>query len=88
LLTINVDDEEGKLFAQICSCKIYDFPFTYLGVPLHFAKLRKADLQPILAKIIKRIAGWKGKLVCYRGRLILMQACIANIPMHVPPFFS
>jgi hypothetical protein len=88
LLTINVDDAEANLFAQIFGCKLGEFPFTYLGVPLHFSKLRKEDLQPILDKIIKRIAGWMGKLLSYRGRLVLLQACIASIPMYLLSFLK
>jgi hypothetical protein len=73
LLTISVDPDEANLFAQIFGCKLGEFPFTYLGIPLHFAKLRKEDLQPIIDKIIKRISGWRGKLLSYKARLILLQ---------------
>ena len=88
LLTINVEAEEANLFAQIFGCKIDDFPFTYLGVPLHFSKLRKEDLQPIRDKIIKRIAGWMGKLLSYSAKLVLLQACIASIPMYLLSFLK
>jgi hypothetical protein len=88
LLTINIVEEEANLFAQIFGCKISDFPFTYLGVPLHFSKLRREDMQPILDKIMKRIAGWMGKLLSYRGRLILLQSCIASIPMYLLSFLK
>jgi hypothetical protein len=40
LLTINVDDVEARLFAQISGCKLGDFSFTYLGVPYTF-KVKK-----------------------------------------------
>jgi hypothetical protein len=50
---------------------------------LHFSKLRKEDLQPVIDKIIKRIAGWKGRLLSYAGRLILLKACLANIPIYL-----
>jgi hypothetical protein len=36
-----------------------EFSIKYLGVPLHHSKLRKEDLQPVIDKIVKRIAGWK-----------------------------
>jgi hypothetical protein len=57
--------------------------FKYLGVPLHFAKLRKEELQPIIDKIMKGISSWRGKLLLYRARLVLLQACIASIPMYL-----
>jgi hypothetical protein len=50
---------------------------------LHFSKLRKEDLQPVIDKIIKRIAGWKGRLLSYVGRLTLLKACLASIPIYL-----
>jgi hypothetical protein len=59
------------------------FPFEYLGVPLHYAKLRKEDLQPIIDHIIKKISGWRGKLISYEGKLILIKAYLASIPTYL-----
>jgi hypothetical protein len=88
LLPINMDVSEVNLFAQIFGCKLVEFRFTYLRVPSHFSKLRKEDVQPIFDKIIKRIAGWMGKLLSYKGRLILLQTCIASIPMYLLSFLK
>jgi hypothetical protein len=52
-------------------------------VPLHFTNLRKEDLQPIVDKIIKRIAGWRGRLLSYAGRLVLLKACLASIQIYL-----
>lgn len=58
-------------------------PIKYLGVPLHYSKLRREDLQPIIDKIIKSIAGWRGRLLSYVGRLILLKTCLASIPIYL-----
>jgi hypothetical protein len=58
LMTINLSKDEANLFAQVFSCKIGQFPFKYLGAPLHYSKLRKEDFQPVIDKIMKGIAGW------------------------------
>ena len=60
-----------------------DFPIKYMGVPLHFTKLRREDLQPVIDKIIKRISGWKGRLLSYAGRLTLLKACLVSIPIYL-----
>ena len=60
-----------------------DFPLKYLGVPLHYLKLRTEDIQYIIDKIIKRICGWKGRLLSYEAKLVLLKACIASIPMYL-----
>ena len=62
---------------------VADFPIRYLGAPLHYNKLRKEDLQPVVDKIIKRGAGWKGRLLSFGKRLILVQSCVASIPYYL-----
>jgi hypothetical protein len=37
----------------------------------------------VIDKIIKKIGGWRGKLLNVRSRLILLQSCIASISMHL-----
>jgi hypothetical protein len=44
LTSINLDEDESNLYAQIFCCKLGKFPFTYLGVPLHYEKLRREDI--------------------------------------------
>jgi len=70
-------------FAKIFCCKTGEFPLKYLGVPLHYTKLRREDLQPIVDKIMKRIARWKGRLLSYAGHLTLLKACLASIPIYL-----
>jgi len=57
LLVVGMEEDRANEFARILCCKRSNFPIKYLGVPLHFAKLRREDLQPIIDKIVKRIAG-------------------------------
>jgi hypothetical protein len=64
-------------------CKVGSFPFKYLGVPLHYEKLRREDIQPIMDKVINRIPGWKGRLLSYGSRLVLLTACLASIPIYL-----
>jgi hypothetical protein len=56
MIPINISDEEAQKIARIFSCPIGDFPIKYLGVPRHHDKLRREDIQPLVDKIIKRIA--------------------------------
>jgi hypothetical protein len=34
-------------------------------------------------KIMKRITGWKGRLLSYGVRLTLLKACLASIPIYL-----
>jgi hypothetical protein len=57
------DVEDLKHFAGIFGCRVGELPIKYLGIPLHYHKLSREDLQPLIDKIIKRIASWRGKLL-------------------------
>jgi hypothetical protein len=57
LLVVGVDEDRANEFARIFCYKRSSFPIKYLGGPLHFTKLRKEYLQPVIDKIVKRIAG-------------------------------
>jgi hypothetical protein len=70
----------------LCSsknCTAGPFPLGYLGVPLHYKKLQKGDLQPIVDKVIKKDGGWRGKLLSYKAKIILIKACLASIPNYL-----
>ena len=69
LMTINVEGAVANEIAQIFHCKKGSFPIKYLGVPLHYDKLKREDLQPIIDRIIQGISGWLGRYHTYRGRL-------------------
>jgi len=56
VLMLGLDEERCNHFASLFCCPVDCFPFTYLGVPLHHAKLRRIDIQPVVDKVIKRIA--------------------------------
>jgi hypothetical protein len=82
LVPINVESEEARLFSQTLSCRLGKFPMNYLGAPLHYKKLRKEDLQPVIDKVIKKGGGWRGKLLSYKAKIILIKACLASIPNY------
>jgi hypothetical protein len=46
LIGINVDNMEMSPFLEIFQCVEGHFPIKYLGLPLHFEKLKREELQP------------------------------------------
>jgi hypothetical protein len=83
LTPINLDEEEIQDYAKIFCCKIGNFPFVYLWVPLHYENLRREDIQQVVDSIMKRISGWKSRLLSYGARLVLLKACLASIPVYL-----
>ena len=51
-----MSEVETQLFAEVLDCKLGNSPIKYLGNPLHYDKLRREDIKPLIDKIIKRIA--------------------------------
>jgi hypothetical protein len=45
------------------NCKLDSFPVTYLGIPIHFKKLRKKDLRVVNDKMSKRTNPWQGNFL-------------------------
>jgi hypothetical protein len=88
LIPINLDQTETDLIKEIMGCVVGVFPIKYLGVPLHHEKLIREDLQPLIDKIPKRIAGGRGKLLSYAARVLLIKTCLASIPIYLLSFFK
>jgi hypothetical protein len=80
--------EEVNVLAQVFGCKVSEFPIKYLGVPLHFGKLKKEDIQPLTYSIIKIIVGWRDRLLNHASGLILIRSCLASIPIYLLSFLK
>ena len=76
------------IFLTFFSCPLVEFPIKYLGIPLHYDNLRKEDIQPLVDKMLKKIAGWRGKLLSYAARVVLIKACLASIPVYLLSFIK
>lgn len=68
--------------------RIYDFtegawPCIYLGVALHVKRLRLRMFDPFLAKVQKKLAGWKSKLLSFGGKIMLLKHVLNSMPIHL-----
>jgi hypothetical protein len=89
LIPVNIVDEGVlQMYSDVFGCHVGVFPIKYLGIPLHYQKVRREDLQPLIDKIIKRIAGWRGKLLTQAGRVVLIKTCLASIPVYLLSYFK
>jgi hypothetical protein len=75
-------------YLQLFGCKTSDFPFRYLGIPLHFRKLTDRDWKVIEERFEKKLSGWKGKLLTVGGRLVLINSVLSSLLMFMMSFLK
>ena len=78
----------GQTIAAFTGFIQKSLPLKYLGCNLYIGRSKLHLFDDMLAKIEKRLAGWKGKLLTQEGRLVLIQHVLQSIPIHVMSAFS
>lgn len=79
---IQCNPSQIQAVEAILHCQVQHFPITYLGLPLSTRKPTKAEIQPILDRLAKKVAGWKPKLLSIDGRLCLVNSVLQALPVH------
>ncbi|WVZ90567.1 hypothetical protein U9M48_036858 [Paspalum notatum var. saurae] len=77
-----------SLYSTLFGCKVGEYPFRYLGLPMHFRKLNNKDWKLIEDRIEKKLSNWKGKMLSYGGRLVLLNSVLSSLPMFMISFFE
>ncbi|KAJ1686499.1 hypothetical protein LUZ63_017889 [Rhynchospora breviuscula] len=83
----NISDEACNLIVQLFQFQQADFPLHYLGLPLTVARPGRDCFQPLLDKIERKLAGWKGRLLSRSGRLVLVSSVLSSIPSYAMSSF-
>jgi hypothetical protein len=83
VIMISQDDTKSLEFSNMFNYAIGKWPIKYLGVPVAGSRLHVADWLPISEKMFKRLDGWKGSVLSLGGRLIIINSCLSNLPVHV-----
>jgi hypothetical protein len=86
-IPMNVTREEIHEISHVLKCPVGSLPFKYLGVPIHFEKLKR-ELQPVVDKLIRRATRWRGRLLSYNSRLVLIKYRLASIPVYLLSFIK
>lgn len=88
MVPLNLEQGVAHELAHVFSCPLGSFPMKYLGIPLHYENLTREDIQPLVDKILKNIAGWRGKLLSLAARVLLIKSCLASIPVYLLSFIK
>jgi hypothetical protein len=79
-----VEDQYRQLFG----CESGTLPFKYLGIPIHFRKLKNGEWKPIEDRFEIKLGSWIGKLLSYGDRLILINSVLTSLPMFMLSFLE
>ena len=79
--------EELMRCSRILATPTRTIPIRYLGLPLVDRRLCTQDWQPVLEKVESRLAGWRARLLSQWGRLVLLKAVLAAIPIYFMSIF-
>ena len=88
IVPLNLEQSEAHRLAHILSCPLGSFSIKYLGVPLHYNKLSREDIQPLVDKILKKIGGWRGRLLSLAARAMIIKTYLASIPVYLLSFIK
>ncbi|KAK1679133.1 hypothetical protein QYE76_039981 [Lolium multiflorum] len=79
---IACSDEEATAAAGLMECQLAQFPVKYLGIPLSIRRLSAASFQPLVDRLADKLPTWRASLMPRAGRLALIRAVLAAIPLH------
>jgi len=77
-----------KEYVQLFGCKEGEFPFKYLGIPMHHRKIQNKDWIEVEERFQKKLCSWKGKHLSVGGRLVLINSVLSSLPMFMFSFFE
>jgi hypothetical protein len=79
--------EKLEQYIELFGCKPGKLPISYLGIPIHFKKLRIRDWAKVEECFEKSLSIWKGKHLSIGGHLTLIMSVLSSLPMYMMSFF-
>jgi hypothetical protein len=75
-------------YIELFGCGLGEYPFRYLGIPMHHKKISNAVWKIIEDKFEKKLSSWKGNLLSYGGRLVLINSVLSSLAMFMLSFYE
>jgi hypothetical protein len=75
-------------YKQLFGCESGNLPFKYLGIPIHFRKLKNGEWKPVEDRFEIKLSSWIGKLMSYGDRLILINSVLTSLLMFLLSFLE
>jgi hypothetical protein len=78
---------EGQ-YTELFGCGLGEYPFRYLIFPMHHKKFSNAYWKIIEDEFEKKLSSWKGNLLSYGGRLVLINSILSSLAMFMLSFYE
>ncbi|GAU41193.1 hypothetical protein TSUD_26180 [Trifolium subterraneum] len=88
LVGVNIPESWLGEAASALHCRVGKIPFIYLGLPIGGDPRRLGFWEPVLARLKKRLSGWKSRFLSFGGRLILLKSVLTSLPVYALSFFK
>ncbi|XP_039042210.1 uncharacterized protein LOC120181045 [Hibiscus syriacus] len=79
----NISSSTAQYLSELCGIPLTDNLGTYLGVPIIHKRVNAGTYDSLIEKVMKRLAGWKGRVLTMAGRKTLIQSVTNAIPIHM-----
>ncbi|XP_075083560.1 uncharacterized protein LOC142167295 [Nicotiana tabacum] len=77
------NEEVGRKVERVTGITRQNFPFTYLGCPIFYARRNMKFYQGLMNKVLNKMQSWKGKLLSIGGRAVLISHVLQSMPIHL-----
>lgn len=75
------------VLAADLGCQVGFLPIRYLGLALGTSFKNRSTWHPMIDKMRKKLAGWKANYLSRGGRITLIKATLASIPIYFLSLF-
>jgi hypothetical protein len=75
-------------YMELFGCNAGEYPFRYLGIPMHHRQLLNSEWWQIEECFEKRLSCWKANHLSYGGRLTLINLVLSSLPMFMMSIFE
>ncbi|XP_059295438.1 uncharacterized protein LOC132048768 [Lycium ferocissimum] len=78
-----VDESWFVRVEWITSINRQAFPIIYLGCPIYYSKAKMSFYSELLKRIRDKLQGWKGRMLSFGGKAVLLKHVLQAMPMHL-----
>lgn len=79
---IHCSELQVQAVTGVLGCPVKELPIVYLGLPLSVRKPAKAQVQPLMDRVAKNLAGWKPRLLSPDARLAIIKHVLMALPLY------